>query len=544
MDNKVKSFNLVTQPWINTDLGYKSLIDIFSDTSIKHLNENPIFFISIFKLCLSIFQAAYTPKDAFELKELTLSEASNKVLTYLKKWQHKFDLYGDEPFLQSKALADNQGLIKKDIKSIFLFIDYIAAGNNVVIRDLNRQYNIDDAMRAKTIVSIQICSLVGKRIFNRLCLKEQDGRSVLATCAKESIRVSPFCLNGVIYTFFQGSCILESLLLNLYTQQDIKETNLPSGLGIPIWEKDILASHGERADNYIGSYHSRLVPMLRFSCLVGDDANDLIVIDGLNYNAIIDFNVAYKIKKAKPKKQEKQTDELSTQEEQNKKINSDKIFLKTTVQKGIWTELNSILTFGKLDDFDSFKCRHFDICSKNIKICGYADFMLWTGCIFYSEKRGEQKISGNNDLISSQFVFDIDILSNGVFYKNYTDCMTLLENREKKLVDHVALFFSKGVTIDSKTVAYSKIDKKSTIVSASKVKASNMFWANVIKLKEQIISACFTQEIFDQQKSTIQEHVNAIVYKIYDDICQAYLTKEYAYIKAVLCRPVLEDILK
>ena len=64
-----KSFNLIDKPWIPVSLrGEVSLLQVFTDVSIKELSGTVLENLSIFKLLLAISQAAFTPKDDEEWK--------------------------------------------------------------------------------------------------------------------------------------------------------------------------------------------------------------------------------------------------------------------------------------------------------------------------------------------------------------------------------------------------------------------------------------------------------------------------------------------
>ena len=76
MENK---FNLVDEPWIPVaGKGLVSLAGIFSDSSLSALGGNPIQKIALTKLLLAIAQAAYTPKDDEDVKNLGASGMAKK----------------------------------------------------------------------------------------------------------------------------------------------------------------------------------------------------------------------------------------------------------------------------------------------------------------------------------------------------------------------------------------------------------------------------------------------------------------------------------
>ena len=102
-----KSFNLIDKPWIPVSLrGEVSLLQVFTDVSIKELSGTVLENLSIFKLLLAISQAAFTPKDDEEWKKTNLEDFGTRVVNYLSKHHDLFDLYSEKPFLQFPILKE------------------------------------------------------------------------------------------------------------------------------------------------------------------------------------------------------------------------------------------------------------------------------------------------------------------------------------------------------------------------------------------------------------------------------------------------------
>ena len=94
-------FNLINEAWIPiANIGQVSLKDVFTHLDYSALGGNPIQKIALMKLLLAIAQAAYTPADEADWKQLGTQDLSEKCLAYLEKWHDSFYLYGEQPFLQ------------------------------------------------------------------------------------------------------------------------------------------------------------------------------------------------------------------------------------------------------------------------------------------------------------------------------------------------------------------------------------------------------------------------------------------------------------
>ena len=88
MENK---FNLVDEPWIPVaGKGLVSLAGVFSDPSLSALGGNPVQKIALTKLLLAIAQAAYTPKDDEDWKNLGAVGMAKKALAYLTEKKRCF----------------------------------------------------------------------------------------------------------------------------------------------------------------------------------------------------------------------------------------------------------------------------------------------------------------------------------------------------------------------------------------------------------------------------------------------------------------------
>lgn len=130
-----RSFNLVDEPWIpvvdasgaTQKTGLRELFE--RSEEIVDLAVETLEKISLYRLLICIAQRALDgPKNESEQREAEgkLVAAS---LAYLDSWRDRFNLWGDRPFLQIKAL-ESTGRTKTDKLDFAL-----ASGNNKTLFD-------------------------------------------------------------------------------------------------------------------------------------------------------------------------------------------------------------------------------------------------------------------------------------------------------------------------------------------------------------------------------------------------------------------------
>lgn len=103
MDNR---FNLIDEAWIPVaDVGRVSLKEIFSNPTLRALGGNPVQKIALTKLLQAIAQAAATPQDDDDWKQMSWQGMADKCQSYLAQWHDHFYLYGEKPFLQMPAIV-------------------------------------------------------------------------------------------------------------------------------------------------------------------------------------------------------------------------------------------------------------------------------------------------------------------------------------------------------------------------------------------------------------------------------------------------------
>jgi hypothetical protein len=136
-------FSLLNEPWIPiVDVGRVGLRQLFSDPCYRALGGNPVQKIALTKLLLAIAQAAYTPEDNDDWGALGYQGLAEKCLQYLDKWQDRFYLYGEKPFLQMPAIS------KAKEQSLGAVLPEIATGNTTIYNAIQIEKELSDADKA------------------------------------------------------------------------------------------------------------------------------------------------------------------------------------------------------------------------------------------------------------------------------------------------------------------------------------------------------------------------------------------------------------
>jgi CRISPR system Cascade subunit CasA len=278
-------FNLVDSPWIPiADVGRVSLMQIFSEPSYRALGGNPIQKIAITKLLLAIAQAACTPEDDNDWKDLGTKGLAQKCLAYLEKWHGSFYLYGENPFLQIPAVVDlitartekrkakaknNSDKLKAEEsgKSKAFGVGFypdLSSENNTMLSNTLFERTLSDAEKAMFIVSIMNFALGGKRVEADLVNFSGQVYGGLYS-AKSAPSLGNYV--GYLHSFLTGENLLSTLWLNLLTNEQIQGNKYWQGLGIPPWEVMPKTETCAVAEQLKNSYMGCLVSMSRFAFL-------------------------------------------------------------------------------------------------------------------------------------------------------------------------------------------------------------------------------------------------------------------------------------
>lgn len=364
MENR---FNLIDEAWIPVvDIGRVGLRDIFTHPEYRMPGGNPVQKIAIIKLLLAIAQAAATPADEREWRQLGWQGMANKVCAYLEQWHHCFCLYGQQPFLQMPAIAATK---KKPFSTV---LPDVATGNTTVLTQSQWEKSLDDADKALLLLTQMGLALGGKKTDNSVVLS--PGYQGKSAAGKPGPAVAYL---GLLHNYCLGSTLLKSIWFNLFTQAEINQLTLyPGGLGVAPWERMPQGEECEVARQLKRSLMGRLIPLCRF-CLLGED--DLHYSEGIahgshkegSYDPSIAVNPAGKEIKARWVDPERRP----------------------------WRELTGLLSFIVCGD-GQYECIQLRLSLP--KACQQEDpIAIWSGGLRVSNNAGEQYVSGSDDMVDS-----------------------------------------------------------------------------------------------------------------------------------------------
>jgi CRISPR system Cascade subunit CasA len=368
MENK---FNLVEEKWIPVTNDLVSIKDLFSK-DFSTFGKNAIEKISIFKFLLGICQAAYTPKNDEELNFLTIDMLKEKVLTYLDEKKDCFWLYGDKPFLQMQAIE------KAALCSIKEVTIGVVAGNLSLFYENQNKNIFSDAEKALMLLVLQNFALGGKKTDNNVTLSSSYEKEATSKCGPA------LGYKGFLHSFFIGKNVLQTLFLNIISEENIKTIPMFSyGLGKLICEEMPTSENCERANEISNSYLGRLIPLSRFVLL---NENFIHYSDGIKYKtykeSVSDLTTCVNI--TIPKKEKA-------------------IWTDTT--KKPWLQLSSILSFVSLKN-DNFTCLQLKLCfNRAKKIINQVG--IWTGGFSINgQSAGEQFCNNRDSFVESEYFID------------------------------------------------------------------------------------------------------------------------------------------
>ena len=361
--NEENTYNLIDEPWIhvlmrNGTNKIVSLGDIFADAKgdIADLALNPYERVAVFRLLLCIAQAALSLKrlkderDWRAAKDIVGSVSSE----YLKKWHHRFFLYGPHAFLQPDciALTKPDGATPCD-KLVF----ELASGNKSTLFDHNASpecYRLSDAGLALGMIVYQNFSSGG--------LSGQCRWDGIAT--EKSIQGSPCREKSMLFTIIQGNTLIETVWMNLLTQKMVNET-LKVEFGCPFWELTSLTRVETLGNERTIEGHlaplSRAIKLTRGSstCILGE---------ALSYPQVPEWREPMSSVKL---------------QKLDKKNLFNETYVSTNPTRMPWRELTSILAVRETSGRKSaIALQHLDALPEE------KEFTLWTGGL-YSEKAKE-----------------------------------------------------------------------------------------------------------------------------------------------------------
>lgn len=375
MQEKIQNrFNLVDEKWIPVaNQGLVSLADIFSQAQFTALGGNPIQKIAITKLLLAIAQAAYTPIDDSDWKQLGAKGMAEKSLAYLVEKKDCFWLYGEKPFLQMPKIVN---AAKQSFGAVS---PSVATGNTTVLLQTQIEQILTDAEKALVVITLGNFAMGGKKTDNSIVLSNgYSGKSNIKGKPSSGKAGPSLGYQGFLHNFLIGSSILESLWINILTKEQISLIPFTTSLGVAPWEDMPKGEDCEKAKELKTTFLGRLVPICRFILLTDDG---LHYSEGIFYpgylSGIFDISTAVDFSHEKPRALWVKPDERP------------------------WRQLTALLSFLINEQSNSFGCYQLRFGIPRAKAV-IKSIGIWSGGLKVSDNAGEKFVTGTDDFVESE----------------------------------------------------------------------------------------------------------------------------------------------
>lgn len=495
MENR---FNLIDEPWIPVaGVGRVSLGQLFSNPEHRALSGNSVQKIALMKFLLAIAQAACTPKDEAQWRLLGAIGLAEKCLEYLEKRRDKFYLYGDLPFLQMPSVS------KASVQPFGAVLPEISTGNTTVLSQVQVERSLVDADKALLLIVLMGFALGGKKTDNSVVLTAGYQGKTNDKGKPSTGKPGPSVAHmGLLHSFLLGEDLRQSLWLNLFTEQQIAETNMfVAGCGIPPWDEMPSGENCEVAQRLKQSLMGRLVPMSRF-CLLSDG--------GLHYSEGISHS-GYKEGVADPT----MAIDYSGKEPKALWVNP---------EKRPWRELTALLSIISQQKTSGFQSWQINASlNRAVDVC--PSFAVWSGGLRVSSNAGEQYVSGNDDFVESQVWLQSSIV-NDIFFAQLQSEMAALDDIAKSLYGCVMTYFKEQLVDGSKIAA----------------QATHSFWQLCERDFQALVNQCAADETSQKYRLRLRLRFADYVQQTYDHFCSHDTARQLdAWAK---CRPNLGKYLK
>jgi CRISPR system Cascade subunit CasA len=484
-------FNLVDEPWLPiVDHGLVSLSQVFSNPALVAIGGNPVQKVAVLKLLLAVAQAAITPVDEAEWRELGINGLSEKCLEYLDRWHERFYLYGEKPFLQMPAISAAKQ------QRFGAVLPHISTGNTTVLNQSQVERSLENADKAMLIVCLMGFALSGKKTDNRVTLTPGYAGKTNAKGNASSSKPGPSIdYLGLLHSFVTGISLCETLWLNLLSREQIEQLKVfPIGLGDPPWEVMPVGEDCGVARRLRGSLMGRLIPVCRF-CLL--EETGIHYSEGLshdNYKAGISdptaaINYAGRVPKA----------------------------IWVNPERRPWRELTALLSFLDQENANGFNNLMLRIGLDRSRDVAEA-IAVWSGGIRVSSNAGEQFVSGTDDYVESLVWLPTSNLGT-LWFAQLKAEMADLDGLEKVLYGRVLGYFKELKSDASKLAA----------------QATNLFWQLCERDFQALVDSCGQDETSVSQRNKLRRGLAGYVHTAYDRHCPRETARQLdAWAK---CRP-------
>jgi CRISPR system Cascade subunit CasA len=469
------AFNLIDEPWIEvSEYGLVSLRQIFENKRYLALGGSPQLKICLLKFLTAIAMAACKLKTEEELMSLSSADMSKKCLNYLTLRHDQFYLYGERPFLQmpqiSGAKEQPLGALQPEV----------AAGNTTVLTQTQLEHHPTDALKAQLVLLLQSSALGGKKADNKVVLSPSYMGKTKPNGKPTSASPGPaVSYLGLTHTFLMGKTLIETVWLNLFSEEAIEGLNLFSeGIGVPPWESMPEGEDDDTAKRLKSSLMGRLVPVSRF-CLLSANGG-MHITEGLahlNYaDGIYDLSISVdnSLKKTR--------------------------VLWVNPNKRPWRELPALLSFIGANS-GGFRCYQLQVNLKRAR-SSTERFGIWSGGLKVSSNAGEQYVSGGDDYVESLVWFDSNVFGDSTWFDRLSAEMQALESVSKNLYAAVRAYFTEF--------------KLEGADHASK--ATQIFW-EIMESRFGELSDCCEESATADLRIKFRRNTTYSIAEIYDDHC-------------------------
>ena len=475
MTNTDNRFNLIDEPWIPIAASKKvGLRDVFNSSLLRALGGNPVQKMAVLKLLQAIAQAAYTPKDDADWKDIGADGLAKHCLAYLAKWHDSFYLYGEKPFLQMPTVAT------ASLQPYSAVVPDIATGNSTVLTQSQIVRTLDDAEKAVLLVQLMGFALGGKKTDNSVVLTSGYAGKFNEKGKPSTGRAGPSVAHmGLLHCALLGASLQETIWLNIFTQQNIADkTIFTHGKGVAPWEKMPDGEACAVANVLQQSLMGRLIPLSRFILLA---EKGLHYSEGIRYS---DYRDGMQDPSVAVDTSAKKTRALW--------VNPD---------KRPWRELTGLMAFLTQQKSQGFECWQLYACVPRLSGAVEA-FAVWCGGLRVSSNAGEQYVSGTDDMVESQIWLETAVL-NQTWFLTLQQEMDALDIQAKKLYACVMAYFKKQNTAGESIAG----------------QATALFWQQCEQEFQTLIAHCGSSLEDSQLRQQWRKQCTTMMNNVYNRMC-------------------------
>jgi CRISPR system Cascade subunit CasA len=353
----------------------------------------------------------------------------------------------------------------------------IATGNTTVLTDGQLAPEYSDAEKALMVLTLMSFAQGGKKADNSVVLSKGYQGKAKDNGKPVTAKGGPALgFLGYLHSFLLGPSLIESLWLNVFTNDTIQGlSHFSAGLGVPAWERMPSGEFDEVAREMRESLAGRLVPLSRFV---------LLAEDGIHYSEGILY----------PTYKEGSQDPSTAVTH-----STDPKPLWVKPEQRPWRQLPALMSFLDAEANDGFDCRLLSMAVPRATRAT-TSFSLWSGGLKVSSNAGEQYVSGKDDFVESEVGLHSSWLGK-VWFNRFRVELNDLASLAKGLFGAVAGYY-RELKADG---------------AGQAAKASESFWGDCDALCQEIVDGCGESD--DDALVALRERIAHHAEKRYDEAC-------------------------